>query len=239
MRQSSKQRTRWQAVEDADALPRLACGLVVEAAAAAIAARGCFRIVLAGGDTPRETYRLLRGATTDWSAWQVYFGDERCLPIDDPGRNSVMAEAEWLGHVMLPSARIHAIPAELGAREAARRYCEVLSEVGDFDLVLLGLGDDGHTASLFAGHDWGEGPGAPDALAVLDSPKPPRERVSLSAARLSRARSVLFMITGDSKRPAVNAWRSGMPLPAAAIVPRGGVDVLVESGLLQAQGDRA
>ena len=128
--------------------------------------------------------------------------------------------------------QVHAIPAELGASAAALAYAETLRGVGDFDLVLLGLGEDGHTASLFPGRDWGVAASAPDALAVFDAPKPPPQRVSLSAARLSRTREVLFMVEGEAKRDAVARWRAGEQLPAAAIRPAGGVDVLVESALL-------
>jgi len=92
---------------------------------------------------------------------------------------------------------------------------------------VLGLGEDGHTASLFPGHDLGEAPGSPAALAVLDAPKPPRERVSLSAARLSYAREALFLVSGESKRQAMADWRAGRPIPARAVAPAAGVDVLV------------
>src|SRR6185295_18060576 len=111
-----------------------------------------------------------------------------------PARNSRMADEAWLDHVVVPARRRHPIRAELGAEAAARAYCASLEAVAMFDLVLLGLGEDGHTASLFPGHDWGEAPDAPDVLAVFDAPKPPLERVSLSAARLSRAREVLFLV---------------------------------------------
>jgi 6-phosphogluconolactonase len=111
-------------------------------------------------------------------------------------------------------------------------YTEALRTVGEFDLVLLGLGEDGHTASLFPGHEWGTAPGSPDVLAVFDAPKPPQQRVSLSAARLSRARQVIFLVSGESKREAVAEWRAGKNIPARAIVPTAGVDVLVESALL-------
>jgi len=100
------------------------------------------------------------------------------------------------------------------------------------DDVLLGLGEDGHTASLFPGHDWGAVPGAPDALAVFDAPKPPPERVSLSAARLSRARQAVFLVSGAAKRQAVTLWRAGADLPARAIAPAAGVDILLEADLL-------
>ena len=188
--------------------------------------------MLAGGNTPREIYRALRGARTDWPAWQIYFGDERCLPPDDPARNSRMAAQAWFDAVPVPAPQVHVIPAELGALRAARNYCETLRAVGEFDLVLLGLGEDGHTASLFPGHEWGTAHGAPDALAVLDAPKPPAQRVSLSAARLARARQVIFLVAGESKRWAVSAWRAGKDIPARSIVPPAGVDLLVDSALL-------
>ena len=162
----------------------------------------------------------------------MYFGDERCLPAGDAGRNSKMAADEWADHVPIPKDQVHPIPAELGATAAALAYAETLRNVSEFDLVLLGLGDDGHTASLFPGHDWGTSSDAPTVLAVFNAPKPPPERVSLSAARLSRAREVLFLIAGDDKRDAVARWRAGENIPARAIRPRGGIDVLVESKLL-------
>ncbi|MFH0351827.1 MAG: 6-phosphogluconolactonase [Chromatiales bacterium] len=223
---------RWIAVAGAAALRQVAYRRILDAAARAIERRGRFLIVLAGGNTPRGIYRMLRAADTDWSRWQVYFGDERCLPAIDPERNSRMAADAWLNRVPIPQDQVHAIPAELGAAAAALAYAETLRGVGDFDLVLLGLGEDGHTASLFPNDDWGVNADAADALAVFDAPKPPAQRVSLSAARLSRARAVLFLVEGESKRSAVARWRAGEQLPAGAIQPAGGVDVLVESALL-------
>lgn len=230
------QSCRWHAVADSRALPQVAVAWILEAAARAIAARGQFHLVLAGGETPRGAYRGLCQATADWPAWHVYFGDERCLPAADPARNSRLAGEAWLKHVPIPAAQIHVIPAELGAQRAAAAYAERLhasGTAGDFDLVLLGLGEDGHTASLFPGRDWGTAPGAPDALAVFDAPKPPPERVSLSAARLSRARQVLFLVSGEGKRGALADWQAGKDLPARSIAPPAGVDVLLDAALLQ------
>ncbi len=218
---------RWIAVADATELQQAATQLIVAAAARAIGQRGRFFIVLAGGNTPRGVYDLLRAASTDWSRWHVYFGDERCLPPDHAERNSRMAADVWLERVPIAHDQLHVIPAELGAASAAQRYADTLRGVGDFDLVLLGLGEDGHTASLFPGHDWGDTPDAPDVLAVFDAPKPPLERVSLSAARLSRAREVLFLVEGASKREAVARWKMGERIPARAIHPQAGVDVLM------------
>jgi 6-phosphogluconolactonase len=223
---------RWRAVPDERSLQQAAIETVLAGAARSIHERGRFLLVLAGGNTPRGIYRGLGAARTDWSAWHVYFGDERCLPPGDSARNSRMAAEVWLDRVPIPPLQVHAIPGELGAFEAARTYAGELQAVGDFDMVLLGLGEDGHTASLFPGHEWGAAPGSPDTLAVFDAPQPPSQRVSLSAARLSRARQVLFLVGGESKHRAVAKWRAGKDIPARAIVPAAGVDVLVESALL-------
>ena len=229
---NSQQRVRWHGFASVAELQADAFTRLRTAANGAIAARGVFRIVLAGGNTPRGVYEMLRKAITDWAKWQVYFGDERCASANDPQRNSRMAREALLDHVPIPRSNVHAIPAEAGPIDGAAQYSQLLRAVGDFDLVLLGLGEDGHTASLFPDHDWGVQKDAPDAIAVFDAPKPPPERVSLSAARISRARSVLFLVEGEAKRGAVTRWRNGERIPAAAITPRGGVDVLTESRLL-------
>ncbi|NTV94139.1 MAG: 6-phosphogluconolactonase [Thiobacillus sp.] len=220
--------TRWQVAEnEADWLAR-ALAYTLAAEAESLADHGEFRLCLAGGGTPERLYRELAGQARDWRHWQVWYGDERCLPPGHPERNATLAEQAWLQRVAIPGANIRAIPAELGARAAAEVYGRLLAGVPAFDLVLLGLGEDGHTASLFPGHDWGAGGDAPAALAVFDAPKPPPERVSLSARRLSLAARVLFLVTGAGKREAVAAWRRGGAIPAAAIRPAAGVDVLID-----------
>ena len=203
------QRCRWRALSDWLGLNRAAAVGILAAADHAIRARGQYHVVLAGGDTPRDAYRKLREASADWSGWHIYFGDERCLPGDDRARNSRMAGEDWLDCVSVPAAQVHAIPAEMGAVQAARAYAKTLREVGEFDLVLLGLGEDGHTASLFPGHEWGRARGSPDTLAVINAPKPPPQRVTLSAARLSRARQVMFLVSGEAKHRAIPDWRAG------------------------------
>jgi 6-phosphogluconolactonase len=221
--------THWQVFADAGQIAARAAALIVDSAGAAIAARGLFRIALAGGRTPLAVYTRLATAPASWSRWQVYFGDERCLPAGDPGRNDTEARRVWLDHVPIPAANVHAIHAEHGAEQAAAKYAELLRAVPDFDLVLLGLGEDGHTASLFPGRPLGEAPGSPDVLAVHDAPKPPPDRVSLSAARLARAQRVVFLVTGSDKRAAVTAWRGGADIPARHIAPAGDVEVWLDA----------
>jgi 6-phosphogluconolactonase len=143
-----------------------------------------------------------------------------------------MAEEAWLSHVPIPPAQIHTIPNGPRADKAAEAYAQTLRGVGYFDLTLLGLGADGHTASLFPGNDWGMAPDSPDTLAVFNSPKRPPQRVSLSAARLNRSRRIIFLVSGESKHKAVARWRAGEKIPARAIMGENGVDILVESTLL-------
>jgi 6-phosphogluconolactonase len=207
----------WRVFPDADELvERLADALLVEAAEA-IAERGAFHLVLAGGTTPQALYRALAERNAGDARWQIWYGDERCLPADHAERNSVMAEAAWLASSRISSGNRRPIPAERGAFEAATIYADWLAGVPDFDVVLLGVGEDGHTASLFPGHAWGDAPGSPDVLAIQGAPKPPPERVSLSAARLNRSAKVWFVVTGGSKRHALRQWEACEALPVAAV----------------------
>lgn len=220
----SGQISRWQSFESQSAINQAALNRILNAAQEAIAARGRFSIVLAGGTTPKQVYELLRHADADWANWHIYHNDDRCLPVDHADRNSLMARQAWLDHVAIPASQIHDIPAELGPVEGAKQYAETLKGLGDFDMVLLGLGEDGHTASLFPGHTWDD---SVDAFPVFNSPKPPAERISISGRRLSQARAVIFLVTGAGKQEAVDNWRGGEAIPATVIKPEAGVDVYI------------
>lgn len=199
---------------DPQAVAAAAAGMILAAAEEAIAARGRFRICLAGGTTPTAAYRLLAEASANWSAWHVYHGDERCVPVDDPERNSLAADAAWLTRVPIPREQVHAIPAERGAEAGADAYAAVIGNALPFDLVLLGIGEDGHTASLFPGR-----PVPADRLAmpVHDAPKPPPDRVSLTRRALADCRALVVLVTGAGKAAAVAKWRDGVDLPVAAV----------------------
>ena len=217
--------TRWHVLDDPDAVAVQAAQRILQSASRAINERNLFRIVLAGGRTPEAAYRLLVGADTDWSRWEIYFGDERCLPVDDAGRNSIMAARALLDSVAISAANIHTIPAERGAEAAAGEYESVVRAAIPFDLVLLGIGEDGHTASLFPGQ---QHPAEQLVHAVHNAPKPPPDRVSLSASALSEAREVLILATGAGKRAAIQAWQAGEALPVAGIGGPAAVDVLLD-----------
>lgn len=222
------QQIHWRVFADISELKQAACNAVLDSANTAIAEHGRFTVVLAGGSTPHGVYQMLREAYTDWAKWHVYFGDERCLPPEHAERNSRMAEESLLRHVPIPRDQIHPLPAELGPEPAAAAYGKTLEGVGEFDLVLLGMGEDAHTASLFPGQAWDTAAFAP-VIPVRNAPKPPAERVSLSASRLSDARRVMFLVTGAGKREAVTLWRSGSDMPVAAIRPLAGVEVYMDA----------
>ncbi|HEX5337240.1 MAG TPA: 6-phosphogluconolactonase [Gallionella sp.] len=184
-------------------------------AAEAIAARGVCRIALAGGETPRRCYEALCGLAIDWARVQLYFGDERCLPSGDAQRNDSMVRDSLLEHIAIPPANVHRIPAELGAREAAARYTVETGNAYPLDIVLLGMGEDGHTASLFPGNPATELAAA--VVPVFDAPKPPPERVSLGMGTLNAARRKIFLVAGASKREALERILRREALPAARI----------------------
>jgi 6-phosphogluconolactonase len=216
----------WHCLADADAVATRATELILQAATSAIRVRGAFKLVLAGGRTPEAVYQRLAGSAADWANWQLYFGDERCLPVDHPERNSRMAAIAWLAHGQVRASHIHPIPAELGAASAARAYAGVVQQARPFDMVILGMGEDGHTASLFPGMSF---PPDEQVHAVHGAPKPPADRVTLSAASLSDSHDVLVLVTGASKRKAVSRWQQGADLPVARITARQCVTVLLDA----------
>jgi 6-phosphogluconolactonase len=229
------QPVRWHVYANRSQLAAAATREIVNCARRKTGSSEHFRIVLAGGSTPRIVYSQLKHAACDLALWQVYFGDERCYPSGDQQRNETMARQAWLDHVPIPDQQIYPIATQLGAETAAADYARVVGDVPAFDLVLLGLGEDGHTASLFPSHRIGFEAHAPAAVPVHDAPKPPPDRVSLSAARLSQTNKLMFLITGEGKRAAVKRWRDGQGIPAARIDPASGVDVFITS---DAAGER-
>jgi 6-phosphogluconolactonase len=228
----TSQNCRWHGFDTASELEQAAVTRILNAAQQAIDDHGSFHIVLAGGTTPRKIYEALRHAKTAWGAWHIYFGDERCLPSDHADRNSHMASTAWLDHAAIPATQVHPMATEEGVTVAAEKYAQVVNKIKLFDLVLLGLGEDGHTASLFPKHDAGNSSDSPATLIILDAPKPPPQRISLSARRLSATHQLIFLVTGNSKLQAVKDWRSGVAIPASTITPANGVDIFIENALL-------
>jgi len=217
-------------VADADALTQAAEEFVGDAVLHAVERRGRCAIALAGGSTPRALYARLAAydaARLPWNLVDVWFGDERCVPPDDPSSNYHMAREALLSRVPIPPENVHRIPGELGSAAAAEAYdAELRAAFGalgsaeGFDLVLLGVGTEGHTASLFPDHPALD---VTDRWAVPVDPAPPTAkplvpRVTLTLPALTGAAEVLFLATGAEKKPIVDAVRAGDPtLPAARV----------------------
>jgi 6-phosphogluconolactonase len=219
------QSVRWSRFPDAAAVAAEAVRRILQIAETSLDSRGVFRIVLAGGSTPQRVYQLLSTCEADQSHWHLYLGDERCLPVGHPERNSSMIHEAWLKQGQVPPDQVHWIPAESGPVQGADSYEKVVREAIPFDLVLLGMGEDGHTASLFPGHKQD-----PDRLvvSVTGAPKPPPERISLSYGGLANSLNMLVLVTGSGKRSAVTRWREGESLPVACLECAAGVDVLLD-----------
>ncbi len=188
---------------------------VAETAAAEIAEAlrgGARNLVLAGGTTPRRCYELLAGLDVEWGRVAVLFGDERCVPPGDPESNYLMAKQALLDTVQ--PATVYRIAGELGPDEAADRYAEAVESASPLDVVLLGVGEDGHTASLFPGHPALKTGGL--TVGVRNAPKPPPERVSLTLDAFRGARRVIILATGAGKAEAVSRARA-REVPAGMI----------------------
>ncbi len=213
-------------VADAGEAAAAARDLVLQAAGRAIDARGRFVFVLAGGATPKALYRLLADEDQDWHRWHLIYGDERCLPEGDPQRNATLVAQTWLDRCRFPPQNHHVADGGLDPERAAAAYASVIANLLPPDLALLGMGQDGHTASLFPGQYHADAAVVP----VHNAPKPPAERISLSYSTLSSARMVCYLVVGEDKREVIAAFCNGEDLPVSRVH---GTDrtVLISGGL--------
>ena len=238
-------------VEGGDALAQATADRFVAAAVQAVRSRGVFRVALAGGSTPARAYELIAadpGAGVPWADTQVFWGDERPVPPDHPDSNYRMASETLLSRVPLPAGNLHRMRGEAQDLEAAAAgYAEELAYAFGvptdgppprFDLVLLGMGPEGHTASLFpespvlASHAWVGAPFVP-ALGM--------RRLTLTPWVINAAAHVVFAVGGANKAAALTAVLSGTRqperFPAQAIAPTSGrLEWLVEAELARAAG---
>ncbi len=217
----------------ADDLAREAAARLVEIAHRAINERGGCSLAVSGGSTPRRLYQLLTQPpyrqAIDWSRVHIFFADERYVPHDDPDSTArLIAETLLAGNPAIAPEQVHAMPTEGEPEASAADYARTLAAFFDgqppaFDLILLGMGPDGHTASLF--------PGRPDSdlsvAVVQDSPKPPPTRLTLTLPTIRAAREILFLVTGADKAATLEQIFHSDPddnqaLPAARVTGRDG-----------------
>jgi 6-phosphogluconolactonase len=222
-----------EVLADPEAVCRRAAERFARLATAAAGARGRFVVALSGGHTPRRLHELLASPdepwrrVVPWSEVHLCFGDERHVPPDHPDSNYRMARESLIEHVPIPDNHVHRIPAEMPADDAASAYERTLRALlpdGRFDLVLLGMGPEGHTASLF--------PGSPalDETArwvrAVDVPQLRTQRITCTPPLLNAARSVMFLVAGAEKaaalRSVLHAPKDPAQWPAQAIAPADG-----------------
>lgn len=250
--EDASQKREIAVVADSGALAAEAARRIVEAAKSAIAARGRFTLVLSGGSTPERTYRLLAQdiwrTQIDWSRTWLFFGDERCVPHDDARSNYKMANDSLLKPAQISADHVIAVCTELGAPSACAADYEVKlrqffgSEIGPppFDLILLGLGDDGHTASLFPGKVALDEQTAWVTWSTPGVLPPPVDRVTLTFPVLNAAREAMFLASGPGKATIVHEIIEGacevQKHPSCGVQPKDGkitwlLDAAAASGL--------
>jgi 6-phosphogluconolactonase len=191
--------------------------LIKQSAESAIKAKGKFHFVLTGGETPKQIYKKLKDLETDWSAWEFYISDERIGHLSENQINQSMVRNEFLNHVSVLESQIHFIENNNDIQLALISYSLIISKCTVFDLTLLGIGEDGHVASLFPGHDLGLKPESPDVLPVYNSPKLPAQRISLSINRLNRSQKIFIIASGVQKNKIVADYCEGIDIPALHI----------------------
>ncbi|MCW5873590.1 MAG: 6-phosphogluconolactonase [Anaerolineales bacterium] len=217
---------------NASELATAAAALVAECAQEAIAARGRFDLALSGGSTPLSAYAQLAAPpwhdALNWHKVHIFWSDERCVPPDDPQSNYGAAKSALLDHINIPAANIHRMRGEEPPNEAAQDYRQRLAThfhtpgFPVFDFILLGLGMDGHTASLFPGSAAlraGEVPVTENYVSSLES-----WRLTFTLPLINAARQVAFLVSGADKATIVSEILSsgGRPLPAKAVNPHSG-----------------
>ncbi len=205
-----------------------------------IALRGECAIVVSGGKAIRQTLVNLSTCEVPWSSVRIYLADERCVPRGDKERNDAMVEEVFVRPARISPNNFIRIPAELGPVLGASEYSRTISEIKQFDIALLGVGDDGHIASLFPNH--------PSVLscervvAVKNSPKIPPNRVSLGLTMLSGATHRIVVVAGVEKSDLIARILEGQRPPVALIEPTGWfldpqiVDFRVDGSTITQQG---
>jgi 6-phosphogluconolactonase len=170
----------------------------------AIESKGVFDIVLTGGNTAELVHSKMINLDTNWRRWRFWFGDERCLLESSSDLNSTMAERTLFTKLPIDKKQVFKIPSYLGPRLGALSYQKSISNIDSFDFIFLGLGEDGHIASLFPGFDLGNFPGSASIIPVSDSPKPPLDRISFSMNKINSVKEIVIIAMGEKKKKFLN-----------------------------------
>jgi 6-phosphogluconolactonase len=198
---------------DDESLARSAADYLYDRIQECLARQSLCHVALPGGSTPARCLELLAELPLPWDRVHWYLGDERCYPAGHAQRNDTLVQKHLWSGIDAPAANRHPIPAELGPEAAAEAYSGVIQAIGKLDIVLMGMGEDGHTASLFPDNAALEDERL--VVPVHDAPKPPAERVSLGLTALQAATVRVALVAGSSKREALQRLRDGEQLPIA------------------------
>ncbi|MEM6253491.1 MAG: 6-phosphogluconolactonase [Cyanobacteria bacterium P01_D01_bin.156] len=224
---------------DKAALVNAATEQVIDLIRGAISAHGRCTLALSGGSTPKPLYQALAQADLPWQQLYIYWGDERYVPITHSDSNAKMTQEAWLDHVAIPADNIFVVPTDTASpQESADRYQQVLldsfdlpmSQLPQFDLILLGMGDDGHTASLFPHTDalneterW-----------VTVGQKDNQPRITFTAPLINQARHVMFLVAGTNKQTALSQifaeTADSAMYPSRLIAPVGVLQWMLDAG---------
>ena len=176
--------------------------------------KGFFSVVITGGQSILGLYKILSKAKSNFNKWHIYISDERFLPKNHRGRNDTAINKIWLNNNQIPKKNIHFIQAELGLEKARNDYAHKLDKVSLFDLVLLSVGEDGHISSLFPKRKYAKNQ---SVIIERNSPKPPKERISISLGKLNHSKNLFKVIIGQSKWPIVKKLLKGDQLVANSV----------------------
>jgi len=219
---------------DANALSRKGADIFIQVAAESVALRGRFVVAISGGSTPRPLHRLLREepyrSKIPWSRTHIFWVDERCVPVDDPASNYGLARVDFIDKIPIPGDQIHPMSVDLVPEEGATAYQRELvhyfqsqpSKIPVLDFICLGIGTDGHTASLFP--DQSALSEKEQLIIAVKGGNPYVSRLTMTFPLINHAREIVFLVSGQGKAPILKAILEGPPdrFPAQMIQPLNG-----------------
>ena len=209
--------SEFKVYKNPEAVAQAAADYLFQQIKTCVAEKGLCHVVLPGGSTPARCLELLAEKSLPWKNIHWYPGDERCYPVGHSERNDTMISGKLFSQQEHNINNFHSMSAELGPEQGAEHYARLIDATGGLDIVVLGMGEDGHTASLFPGNV---------ALAdlrsvvpVYDAPKPPGERISIGLTALRNADKCIVIATGSNKSEALTKLSEGASLPVGQVEP--------------------
>ena len=186
---------------------------IIEYSEICIANRGYFHFLICGGTSPITLYKFLSIQTIDWSCWHFWISDERYIPNNSIHLNSTIIKENLLKNIPVNNNNIHFFDINLNVQDSIKKYELMLLEIKYFDLCLLGVGEDGHVASLFPGMNLEISENSPNILFINNSPKYPKNRLTLSGKMINKSRQIFYIAKGAEKKYIVDKFQNEKSLP--------------------------